>query len=161
MIELEHKVAAGFKAVNMSELLRGLNDFYRGPAFEVPDGLPAVQGEANLLSDAIRELLDNAVRFTPDGGAIMLRAQAQGNWLLVEVEDEGTGIAPADLARIFETFWRQDKAHTTRGFGLGLPLVQRVVELHGGHVEVESQPGEGSLFRVVLPAGPLDEIAQT
>jgi signal transduction histidine kinase len=73
------------------------------------------------------------------------------NQVIVAVEDTGSGIAEDLLSRIFDKFYRGDEAHSTPGFGLGLPIAQKIVEGHGGEIKVESRPGEGSTFTIILP----------
>ncbi len=110
-----------------------------------------VSGDVGYLHQAIARILDNALHFTPDGGSIHVRAELVGKDAVVEISDTGSGIEQADLEHIFERFYRADKAGTTRGFGLGLPIARAIVERHQGKIEVESAPGRGSKFRVILP----------
>lgn len=110
-----------------------------------------ISGSSNRLYTVLRELMDNAIRFTPAGGTISLRSLCLGHEVIVEIQDSGPGIPAEVLPHIFKRFYRQDTAHTTPGLGLGLSIVKSIVEGHGGQIEVESQPGSGSLFRVVLP----------
>ncbi|MCX6029671.1 MAG: PAS domain S-box protein, partial [Chloroflexi bacterium] len=118
---------------------------------ELASDLPPVSADGNRLGEALHELLNNAVRYTPVGGHITVRSASDADGVTVEVQDSGPGIAADMLPRIFERFYRQDVAHTTPGFGLGLPIARAIVERHGGRLEVESQPGAGSVFRIVLP----------
>jgi len=117
--------------------------------------LVPLRGDAELLGDrrwllqALLNLALNAVKYTPEGGRVTLRAFRDGPRTGLLVEDTGPGIAPDDLERIFEPFQRAD--HRKEGSGLGLTIVKRVVEAHGGEIGVESQPGRGSRFRVELP----------
>jgi signal transduction histidine kinase len=110
-----------------------------------------VSGSSNRLYAVLRELMDNAIRFTPPGGSIYLRSICQDQTIVVEIQDTGPGIPNESLPHIFKHFYRQDRAHTTPGLGLGLSIVKSIVEGHGGQIEVESQPGSGSLFRILLP----------
>ncbi|MCX6028486.1 MAG: ATP-binding protein [Chloroflexi bacterium] len=119
---------------------------------ELASDLPPVPADGNRLDRALHELLNNAVRYTPTGGSITLRTASGAAGVTVEVQDSGPGIAADVLPHIFERFYRQDVAHTTPGFGLGLPIARAIVERHGGRLEVESQPGAGSVFRIKLPA---------
>lgn len=117
----------------------------------MPDtALPQISVDADWLEQALDHLLDNAVRFTPGGGSVQIRTYRQGSHAVIDVRDTGSGISAEALPHIFERFWRQDEAHSTPGFGLGLPIAQKIVEQHGGRIEVESTPGEGSTFRVFL-----------
>lgn len=118
---------------------------------EKPDELPTVMGSPDHLMDAIQHLLDNAQRFTPDGGTVQVRVEQIHNQVMIEVADNGPGIPLEDQQRVFETFWREDKAHTTPGFGLGLPMARRIIELHNGNLILDSIPGEGTTLRIYLP----------
>jgi two-component system, OmpR family, heavy metal sensor histidine kinase CusS len=98
-------------------------------------------------------VLDNAVKYTPPGGFIRLRSFAVSSQTVIEVEDTGIGIAPEDLPRIFDRFFRADQARSREvpGSGLGLSIALWIAESHKGHIEVRSHPGSGSLFRILLP----------
>ena len=104
------------------------------------------------LSRVVHTLVDNAVRYTPDGGRVSIRAHAAADGLHVTVEDTGLGIDSDQLPRVFEPFWRADPARAAGGSGLGLALAQRIVEALGGSIEASSSPGVGSRFDVVVPA---------
>jgi two-component system phosphate regulon sensor histidine kinase PhoR len=112
-----------------------------------------VRGDSEALRQAVDNLLDNAMKYTPVGGTIGLRCVLRGDRVVVEVEDTGIGIEPEHLDRIFERFYRVDKARSRElgGTGLGLSIVKHIVESHGGEVSVESRPGAGSTFRITLP----------
>jgi two-component system phosphate regulon sensor histidine kinase PhoR len=116
----------------------------------------SVSGSRRDLGLAIRNLLDNAVRHTPEGGAVDLRLRSENGDVLVEVIDSGEGIPRRELPRIFERFYRVDtaRARATGGTGLGLAIVRHVVERHGGSVQVESELGRGSTFRLRIPQAP-------
>jgi signal transduction histidine kinase len=98
-------------------------------------------------------LVTNAVKFTPVGGAVSVDAQVVGEEAVVTVRDTGIGIAPEDQDRIFEAFQRGDRRASTEGTGLGLTLSRRFVELHGGRMWVESAVGAGSTFAFAIPVG--------
>jgi two-component system phosphate regulon sensor histidine kinase PhoR len=124
----------------------------------VVEALPGSElagAESELLS-AIGNLLSNAVRYTPDEGLIQVRwSVREGDGCGVfEVQDSGIGIARDHLPRLTERFYRVDgsRSRETGGTGLGLAIVKHVVQRHGGELEIESEPGRGSLFRIVLPA---------
>lgn len=120
--------------------------------------VPPVAGDPDRLAQIVVNLLDNAFRFTPAGGSVILRVAPAPEGVALTVQDTGPGIAPEELPYIWEKFYRGDKARarTTGGSGLGLAIVKQIVELHGGRVAVESRPGAGSTFRVVLPVAPGD-----
>ncbi len=119
------------------------------------DGLEPVTGVASELGEVFINLLSNAIKYTPEHGHIKVWARQIGQCAQVGVEDSGYGIAPEEQEKVFQRFYRV-KTPTTRhilGTGLGLPIVKRVVEDHGGEVRVTSQPGQGSTFVVTLPTG--------
>lgn len=119
-------------------------------------GLPPVQGDVRLLQEAVQNLLDNAVRYTPAGGRIRVHAGAAGGEMLLSVSDTGIGIPRADQHRVFERFYRADAARSREsgGTGLGLAIAKHLVEAHGGRIRVESELGRGSTFTVSLPLAP-------
>jgi len=113
-----------------------------------------VMGDASALRRVIDILLDNAFKYTTSPGKVTLSAQAEQGWTVLSVEDTGIGIAPEDQTRIFERFYRVDKARSRElgGAGLGLAIAQWIVQLHKGTITVESELGKGSVFRVEIPA---------
>lgn len=120
---------------------------------EVPEALPALSGDAQRIQQVLLNLLSNAVRYTPAGGRITLRAQARPHEVQIDVADTGPGISPEDLPHIFERFYRGDKsrARASGGAGLGLAIAQALVAAHGGKIWVESQLGQGTTFSFTLP----------
>jgi len=111
-----------------------------------------VMGDADKLRQLITNLVDNAIRYTPEGGSIHLSLRGDGPWARLEVADTGVGIPPEHLPHVFDRFYRADKARSRAqgGTGLGLAIVKGIAEAHGGRVTVTSQPGEGSTFTVWL-----------
>ena len=111
-------------------------------------------GDEPALRRVFQNLVSNAIKYGAGGGSILLRARATGTRVAVSVIDRGIGIAAAEQGRIFEPFYRAADviAAQIQGAGLGLSLVQRIVDAHGGRVEVQSTPGQGSEFIVTLPA---------
>jgi two-component system, OmpR family, phosphate regulon sensor histidine kinase PhoR len=119
---------------------------------EVPDGVPPVRGAEDRLGQVLVNLLHNAVKFSPDGGEVVVRVVPVAKEVVVSVEDHGIGIPRADQARIFERFYKADKARRRGGgTGLGLAIARHVVEAHGGRIRVESVEGRGSTFSFTLP----------
>jgi signal transduction histidine kinase len=110
-----------------------------------------VTADPVALEQALANLLDNAVKYSDQGREVTVRVRCAASDAVVEIEDHGIGIAPAEHARIFERFYRGSAAVTQRGFGLGLAIVKEIVRAHRGRIEVESAPGRGTLFRVRLP----------
>jgi PAS domain S-box-containing protein len=119
--------------------------------YQKPTMLPLLMGDLDSLQEAVKQILENAYRFTPAEGSITITTGHDNEQIWVAVQDTGGGIAEERLSTIFQTFWRQDVAHTTPGFGLGLSIAQRIVEAHGGRIEVTSQIGHGSTFTMILP----------
>ena len=115
-----------------------------------PD-LPPMCGDLRQLCEAVRCIVDNALRYTPRGGSVTMVTRAAAGTVLLEVIDSGIGIALADLPHVFDRFYRADSAHSTRGLGLGLSIAQKIVETHQGRIEVESTLNVGSTFRLVFP----------
>ncbi|MBV9925549.1 MAG: HAMP domain-containing protein [Acidobacteria bacterium] len=110
--------------------------------------------DRNRMRQVLANLLDNAIKYTPEGGRVDLRAFRQDGQAVITVSDSGAGVAPEDAPRIWERLYRGDPGRSLRGLGLGLSLVRAVVRAHQGRVEVSSAPGGGSLFTVYLPATP-------
>jgi signal transduction histidine kinase len=106
-----------------------------------------------LFQQAIYNLVENAIKYTPTGGQIRVKLNPQAANVVIEVHDTGIGIAPLDLPRLFERFYRSARreANTQRGTGLGLAIVKSIAERHGGRVWVESQLGRGSVFFLEIP----------
>ncbi len=121
---------------------------------EFPEEAVEVLGEEEAIRQALSNLVDNAVKYSSTGGRVLVRLQAENGRAVLEVEDEGPGIAREHLDRIFERFYRVDRARSRElgGTGLGLAIVKNVARRHGGGVEVESERGRGSTFRLWLPA---------
>jgi len=119
---------------------------------EVPDMLPLIQGDMQWMYRALINLLSNAHKYTPEGGAIAVCAYVQDEDLFVEVKDNGPGIPPEAQTRLFERFYRvPGPSQDIKGTGLGLAIVKTVVEQHGGRVFVQSKVGQGSIFGMALP----------
>jgi signal transduction histidine kinase len=119
-----------------------------------------VPAEARIFADpqrlrqALVNLLDNALKYTPRGGVVTIFAESRPDSAVLGVRDTGPGIAPEDIPRIWERLYRGDKSRSARGLGLGLALVKAIAGAHGGQAEVESQPGSGAVFRLILPPAP-------
>jgi signal transduction histidine kinase len=113
--------------------------------------LPPIRANRSMLQAALTHLIENALRYTPPGGTVQIGGHRDGDQIVIEVRDTGIGMTHEQARRIFERFYRVDEAHSTRGFGLGLPIVKKIVEVHSGRIEVQSEPDQGSVFRVLLP----------
>ena len=117
-------------------------------------GLPeSIDADRALLQQALFNLVENAIKYTPEHGSVSLRIKSRPQGLQFEVQDTGIGIAPVDLPRLFEKFFRgsQREARAQRGSGLGLAIVRSIAERHGGKVWVESVLGQGSTFFLLIP----------
>jgi signal transduction histidine kinase len=112
-----------------------------------------VEGSPDYLERAVTNLLENAIKYTPEGGRVCLSVAADDEMLRIQVTDNGIGIPADDLPRIFERFYRVDRSRSREmgGTGLGLSIVKHVAHVHGGSVEVSSTPGQGSTFTLKLP----------
>jgi signal transduction histidine kinase len=123
-------------------------------AVEVADAPVRVLGDSDALRQLLLILIDNAVKYTPAPGTVRLTLGRDGGEAVIQVADTGIGIAPADQPRIFERFYRADPARSGSGAGLGLAIARWLVEAQQGRIEVDSVPGQGSIFRVRLPLLP-------
>lgn len=117
---------------------------------ELPADLPALHGDPDRLHQVLANLLGNAIKFTPEGGSITVRAASSGDCVTLSVSDTGTGIEQAELPNIFDRFWQANPTSPV-GSGLGLFIVKGIVEAHGGRVWAQSRYGEGSTFRFTIP----------
>ncbi len=121
-----------------------------------PSGRLSVLGDRRQLVSAIYNLLENAVKYSEDGSRVALSARTDGRWVDIAVVDHGVGIPRRDLERVFERFYRVDRARSrdSGGTGLGLSIVRHVAGNHQGEVRAESQEGQGSTFTLRLPVAP-------
>jgi signal transduction histidine kinase len=119
-------------------------------AVDVPDGL-AVDADADAFSHVLVNLVTNAVKFSPAGSRVLVRARPQGDEVVVSVSDQGVGIESEDQQRIFDRFYQSANGDHGRGTGIGLSIAQRFTELHGGRIWVESEPGRGATFSFTMP----------
>jgi PAS domain S-box-containing protein len=120
---------------------------------DLPEDAIEVSGNRSFLHRAIYNVLDNAIRYTPEQGVITIRMAQHDAMVLIEVCDTGIGISAEDLPHIFEYFYKADKARTAKGAGsgLGLTIAKQVIQLHQGAIEVDSEPGQGTTVRLMLP----------
>jgi two-component system, OmpR family, phosphate regulon sensor histidine kinase PhoR len=125
-------------------------------SLHAPDDLPVICADEHRLQEVIYNLLDNAVKYSQPEGKIDLRATRNGDCVRLAISDHGIGVPARDLPRIFERFYRADKARSGElgGTGLGLSIVKHIVELHGGRVEAESALGQGTTISAILPIQP-------
>ena len=120
---------------------------------EIPAGLPLIQADARSMEELFSNLVSNAINYSPEGGQVVVSVTPSGSFLQVSVSDNGIGIDPQEIPKIFDKFYRVKDPRTrhVRGSGLGLAIVKGIVESHGGSVEVDSRPGMGTTMRVLLP----------
>jgi two-component system phosphate regulon sensor histidine kinase PhoR len=120
---------------------------------DFPKHLPSVRADETRLQEILYNLLDNAVKYSREGGDLRLSAEQRNGEIALSVSDTGIGIGKNDLPRVFERFYRVDKARSRElgGTGLGLSIVKHIAQLHGGRVEAESEPGQGTTIRILLP----------
>jgi signal transduction histidine kinase len=144
--------------VELAKLAGEIRDLYEDSAeaagvtltANVPAGL-IVAADRDRLRQALANLVDNAIKYTPRDGRVDVEAAAEQDHVEIRVRDTGVGIADQDLPRIFDRLYRGDQSRTTRGIGLGLSLVRAYVEAQGGSVTVTTSPGKGSTFTIKLP----------
>ncbi len=161
LVRLDQQPALDLKPVNLVEVLEAVTNTkreqVRKKGIQLEVSLPVdpltIMGEQEHVAQALRELLDNAIRFTRAEGVIALKAYADVGLAVVEIEDSGTGVPAEDLAHIFQPMYRVDEARSvdTGGNGLGLSIVQQVITLHHGQIAVSSVVGRGTVFRITLP----------
>ena len=118
---------------------------------DYPVDLPTVLADPDRVGQVFVNLIHNAIKFTPPGGVIHVKAIYERNKVIFSVSDSGVGIEPEALLRIFERFYKTDRARTSGGTGLGLSITKHLIEGHGGKVWVESEIGEGSTFFFTIP----------
>jgi len=161
-----HALPLEIAPVDVGQITASLMGQYRSLADQrgvdleyVGAGDTALQGDEDWLRRAIGNVIENAVRYTPEGGSVLVRtrrlAEDGGAFVQIEVADDGPGIAPGDLPRLFDRFYRVDRARRVGGTGLGLPITKAAIEGHGGTVEIRSQLGHGTRVVVTLPVIPV------
>ncbi|MCA9883591.1 MAG: HAMP domain-containing histidine kinase [Anaerolineae bacterium] len=120
-------------------------------SLKMTTGLPRVLGDYDEVTRAIAEVIHNAIRFTPQDGSIVIQTLEEANNVSVLIRDSGIGMTPHTLQRAFQRFHRGDEAHSTPGFGLGLSMAQKIISKHGGDIQINSKPNEGTLVRIDMP----------
>jgi len=153
------QVPLELKAVAAQKILDSSADRMRAQAVraglllraEVPASMSEVMADPVRLEQVLVNLIHNAIKFTPPGGEIILSARQEGNFARFAVKDTGAGIPEDDLERIFERFYKADRARSSGGTGLGLSIARHIVEAHGGKIWAESTEGRGSIFSFTVP----------
>ncbi len=125
-------------------------DYQQTFVYDVPEDLPSVWGNPDRTQQVLIVLLDNAFKYTPEGGVVTLSACAEGNVVRVRVRDTGVGIPAADLPHVFDRFYKVDKSHHSKGTGLGLAIAYEIMKHLGEEMSVTSEPGRGSCFTFTL-----------
>jgi PAS domain S-box-containing protein len=159
MTQLDSGVHFMTQRTNINSLIQQTTDAMEKPfaeknlvlQLELDSTLPQIDIDAVRVVEALSQLLENAIYYTPPAGNIRIQTGYTAASLTVTIADTGVGITREALPRIFERFYRSDEAHSTSGFGLGLPIAQKIIESHGGHIEVQSEVGSGSHFTIYLP----------
>jgi two-component system phosphate regulon sensor histidine kinase PhoR len=120
---------------------------------DIPQNLPKIKADETRLTQVMINLLDNAIKYSSEGAVATVSAKVVDDALQIDISDTGIGISEEDLPRIFERFYRVDKARSRElgGTGLGLSIVKHIVSAHGGQVWVKSEPGYGSIFSFTIP----------
>ncbi|MFQ6083910.1 MAG: two-component system histidine kinase PnpS [Candidatus Aminicenantia bacterium] len=155
------EIKMNLQPVSVKEIIENIRTLYRDKIeskkqsfqMNIPSELSPVLADPERIAQAFSNLIDNAIKFTPEKGKIMVKAQEIDNFIRIDVSDTGIGIAEEHLPRIFERFYRVDKARSREmgGTGLGLAIVKHIVQAHQGKTTVKSQPEKGSTFSVFLP----------
>jgi two-component system phosphate regulon sensor histidine kinase PhoR len=158
---LESNPELTYESFDVNQLFRDIeSDFHLlveqknlSLTLDLNNALPPIFADWTELRHALVNLVENAVRYTPEGGSIFLQTTLQDNYIVMTVQDTGIGISTGELPLIFNHFYRTQMARqmVADGTGLGLAIVKQIVALHGGSIEAESAPGQGSLFRIRFP----------
>lgn len=162
LVQLENAVEQGpMQPLRIADVVPGVVSTYQPLAqekgitlsYRIPDDLPAVACLNSWMRQIVINLLHNGIKFTPQGGQVRVRAKQQGDYIQLEFRDTGIGIGQSDIPKIFDRFYRVRRfsAEDTGGAGLGLSIVQQLLLRCGGSISVRSQPGEGTIFNVLLP----------
>jgi signal transduction histidine kinase len=160
------KLQLQFEPVDMKSLIQGtclqVSPLLRNKGLklttDLPDGIPIIHGDGPRLEQVMLNLMTNAAKFTPEGGTIFVKIRQEDNGLVIDVRDNGIGIAREEQVRLFKPYSRLSSDRQRHpGLGLGLALSKQVVELHGGRIWVDSEPGKGSTFSFSVPRRPVKQ----
>jgi signal transduction histidine kinase len=163
MLRLDRSTEMNLRAIDLNTLVRNAVESQRASAeakrhtftFVASEAPLPVKADNTYMVRAITDLIVNAINYTPEGGTIRVRTYAHtyAPRAVVEVDDNGIGMGEDELAHVFERFFRADEARGSDrgGMGLSLAIVKKIIEGHRGSIDVESSPGEGSTFRLLLP----------
>ena len=155
------KVAQKMETVQINDVINKIIEFLRPEAekrkvmlsAELSEDLPSIQADLRDMEKLFTNLISNAVKYNTEKGSVLVEGKVEGSYLCYKIKDTGIGISPGDLPRIFDDFYRADDERTKKisGTGLGLTIAKKIVNSHFGHIDVDSQPGKGSVFSVCLP----------
>ena len=157
------KIESGFDSQNekiyLGQLIHSIADSFQYRIIEkrfnivmdLPEEMPPIYATASQLRQVVENLLDNAFKYTPPGGKIVIQAKVEQKQIILEIKDSGIGISPMDLPHVFDKFYRAGNVGSIVGTGLGLAIVKSIVDNHHGRIWVESAPGEGTTVTVVFP----------
>jgi PAS domain S-box-containing protein len=155
------KVAQKMETVQINDIIKKIVDFLKPAAekqkvtlnTELSEKLPSIQADIRDMEKLFTNLISNAVKYNKEKGSVLVEGKVEGSYLCYRIKDSGIGISPENLPRIFDDFYRSDDERTKKisGTGLGLTIAKKIVNSHFGHIDVESQPGKGSVFSVRLP----------
>jgi signal transduction histidine kinase len=161
MSRLDHGTKPTFEPVDLNAIIQDVEAKLRPTAerkrlaisLNLGDNLPPILADENEIWRLIANLHENALHYTPESGSVAVNTHLENGLVVAEFCDTGIGIGEEDMPYIFDRFYRADPARSLErgGTGLGLAIVKRIVELHRGNIDVESTPGEGSVFRITLP----------
>ena len=159
LTRLDTEIKPAWAAVNLDGALRQALNVYEDRIaalrlhvdYTPPSPALFIRADNELIGHALLCLLDNAIRYSPEGSSLHITTSADDDLLSITIRDEGPGIAAENLPYVFDRFYRGDKAHSTAGLGLGLSIAEQAVKLMDGRIEVESEPGAGSTFTIMLP----------
>jgi signal transduction histidine kinase len=124
---------------------------------DFPPDFPIIDADPRRITQVLRNILDNAIKYSPEGGLVMVRGEVRPNDVVISIADQGVGISPEDLIPLFEKYFRVKSAtgYHVAGTGLGLPVARSIVEAHGGRIWAESKVGQGTTLYFSLPRGGL------
>jgi signal transduction histidine kinase len=143
------------QSLTAAELLTDIQSFSRSERVKIVSDVKNNNQQLKVnrsdLHLAIEHMLGNALRYSPETSDVTLQIIPSGQWLIIQVTDQGQGMTTETIQHIFDRFYRMDESHTSRGLGLGLAITKRVFELHDGHIEVQSEIGKGTTIKALLP----------
>lgn len=157
----ENKIVDKLRPIKLYPIINKILDLLKLKAEEknvsinidIPENLPMISGDSESLEQAFLNLIDNGIRFNKEGGSLSIKAKSEDEIIVVDISDTGIGIQKEKIPYIFEQFYqvKDNKIQNIEGTGLGLSIVKKIIDAHTGTVNIESEPGKGSTFSVILP----------